>query len=91
MTELKNVNDLFDTLARILLRCFVLGYCLLLLWFVLYLFAGTWVYGSGKLFGLMPHEVDIIHLCGISIVKCVVMLFFLFPYIAIRLVLRKRT
>jgi len=91
MTELNNVNDLFDTLAKVLLRCFVMGYCLLLLWFVLYLFAGVWVYGSGKWFGLMPHEVDIIHFCGISLVKCVVVLFFLCPYIAIRMVLRKRT
>jgi hypothetical protein len=31
MTGSKTVNELFDTLARILLRCFVLGYSLLLL------------------------------------------------------------
>jgi hypothetical protein len=92
MTESKTVNEMFDTLAKILLRCFVLGYLLLLLWAALYLFAGSLTYGiASKLFALTPHEVDLINYCGMAIVKCSVFLFFLFPYIAIRLVLRKRT
>jgi hypothetical protein len=92
MTESKNGNELFDTLAKILLRCFVLGYCILLLWFVVYLIGGELLYGKigGKLFGLTPHEVDIINYCGMAVVKVLVLLFFLCPYIAIRLVLRKR-
>ena len=53
--------------------------------------AANVMYGpAGKLFGLTPHEVDVIQYCGIAAVKCVVLLFFLFPYVAIRLVLRKR-
>ena len=92
MTESKNVDDLFDTLAKILLRCFVMGYALLLLWFVIYVLAGDWMNGvSGKLFGLTPHEANMVHYFGISGVKCAVILFFLFPYIAIRLVLRRRS
>ena len=91
MTESKQADELFETLASVLLRCFVLGYCFLLLWFVMCVFAGGIVYSIGdKLFGLTPHEVDIINYCGMAVVKGVVMLFFLFPYIAIRLVLRKR-
>jgi hypothetical protein len=85
MTESRNVNEIFETLAKIMLRCFVLGYCLLLFWIVLQLCAGD------KLFRLTPHEVELINYCGIAFVKCVVLLFFLFPYVAIRLVLRKRT
>jgi hypothetical protein len=92
MSESNNRNELFDTLAKILLRCFVLGYSLLLLWVVLYVVAADVIDGlAGKLFGLTPHEVDVIQYCGMAVVKCVVVLFFLFPYIAIRLVLRKRT
>ena len=53
MTESKSANELFDTLAKVLLRCFVLGYLLLLLWAALYLFAGSLTYGiASKLFGL---------------------------------------
>jgi hypothetical protein len=91
MTESNNVNELFGTLAKILLRCFVMGYCLLLLWFVTFLFAGDMIYGPAKWFGLTPHEVEMTHYCGLAFVKCLLLLFFLFPYIAIRLVLRKRT
>jgi hypothetical protein len=91
MTESKDVTELFDTLARVLLRCFVLGYSLLLLWVAVYLLAGSVMYGpAGRLFGLTSHEVDVIQYGGIAAVKCVVLLFFLFPYVAIRLVLRQR-
>ncbi len=88
MTESKNANELFDTLARILLRCFVLGYAVVLLWFVLYLIAGGMIYGVARWFHLEPHDVDLMNYCGIALVKTLVILFFLIPYIAIRLVRR---
>jgi hypothetical protein len=92
MAESKPINEWFDTLGRVLLRCFVLGYALLLLWVALYLAAGDVMYApAARLFGLTPHEVDVIHYCGVAAVKCAVLLFFLFPYVAIRLVLRQRT
>lgn len=92
MTESRNGNELFDTLAGVLLRCFVLGYALLLLWAAVYLAAGDVLYvPAARLFGLTPHEVDLIQYCGIAFVKCVVLLFFLLPYVAIRWVLRRRT
>lgn len=92
MTEAEYRYELFNTLAQILLRCFVLGYALLLIWFVLSLSAGEVIYGTtGKWFGLTPHEVDLIQYGGMAAVKCAVLLFFLFPYIAIRWVLRKRS
>jgi hypothetical protein len=91
MTESKAVNELLDALARVLLRCFVLGYALILLWVGVYLAAGNVLYGpANRLFGLTAHEVDLVQYCGIAFVKCLVLLFFLFPYVAIRLVLRKR-
>jgi hypothetical protein len=48
------------------------------------------MYAQGKWFGLTPHEIDVIHYCGMAFVKMCVLVFFLFPYIAIRLVLRKQ-
>jgi hypothetical protein len=91
MMESKALNELLDAVARILLRCFVLGYALLLLWAAVYLFADNVLYVPAlRLFGLTSHEVDVIQYCGIAFVKCLVLLFFLFPYIAIRWVLRNR-
>ena len=43
----------------------------------------------GKMFGLSEHELDLIHYCGIAFVKLCVFLFFLFPWLAIKLVTNK--
>lgn len=83
------INQLLDTVAKVLLRCFVLGFLLLLLWFFAYLAGGELIYRQGTWFDLTPHEINVIHYCGMAFVKMCVLLFFLFPYIAIRLVLRK--
>ena len=84
-------REQFDTLAKVLLRSFVLGYALLLLWVGTYVLVGGVIYGvHGQMFGLTPHEVEVIHYCGIAFVKCIGLLFFLFPYVAIRWIMRKR-
>ena len=92
MSQSDDLNRFFDTAAKVLLRCVVLGFLLLLVWLGAFFLAGDVIYGiHGKLFGLTPHELDLIHYCGIALLKCCVLLFFLFPYIAIRLVLRQGT
>lgn len=92
MTPSNHVDELFDTLARVLLRCFVLGYLLLLAWAGVQLFLGDWIAGMAeRLVGLTAHEVALVSYCGITAVKCVVILFFLFPYAAIRMVVPRRT
>ena len=84
------IHELLDAVAKVLLRCFVLGFLFLLLWFVVYLAGGDAIYRQGTWFDLTPHEVNVIHYCGMGLVKGCVLLFFFFPYIGIRLVLRKR-
>lgn len=85
------LNELLDTVAQVLLRCFVFGFLFLLLWAVAYLAGSGVIYRQGTWFGLTPHEINVIHYCGMGFVKGCVLLFFLVPYMAIRLVLRKRT
>ena len=92
MPSFKETNDLLDAIAKVLLRCFVLGYLFLLLWFGVYLLAGDILYRlNGSLFGVTQHEINLMHFFGIASVKMILFVFFLFPYVAIRLVLRKRT
>ena len=84
-------HDWLDLVAKVLLRCFILGCMLLLVWAGLFLLAGDFMFQLHRqLFGLTQHEMALIHYCGIALVKVLVLLFFLFPYIAIRLVLRKQ-
>lgn len=91
MPHLNETNDLLDAVAKVLLRCFVFGFLFLLLWFVVFLFAGEALYRlNGNLFGISQHEMNLMHLFGMALVKVILYLFFLFPYIAIRWVLRNR-
>jgi hypothetical protein len=88
--ESANRIEVLETIAQVLLRCTVLGFGLLLLWFGAYLLIGDLIYQlHGNMFGLSQHELDVIHYCGMGLVKLFVFVFFLFPWIAIKLVLSK--
>jgi hypothetical protein len=91
VTGSQDTNDLLNAVAHVLLRCVVLGFGLLILWAVVYLVAGDLLFRlNGPIFGLSQHEMNLMHFYGIVFVKCLVLLFFVIPYIAIRLVLQKR-
>ena len=83
-------REVFDTLAKVLLRCWIFGFVLLMIWFGFYMLLGDVIYGlHGEMFGLSKHELDVIHYSGMGLVKLLVFVFFLFPWLAITLVLRK--
>jgi len=83
-------TDLFDTLAKVLLRCAVFGILLLLLTVGVFIFAGDTLYRlNSNFFDLSKHELDLILYCCIVLIEIIVLLFFLIPWLAIRLVLRK--
>ena len=85
-----STRDFFDTLAKVLIRCWFVGTALLLFSFVIFMLTGEIIDDiHGKWFGLTPHELDLIIYCGLGLHKLFVNLFFLFPWIAIRMVLRK--
>jgi hypothetical protein len=80
--------ELFETIAQVLLYCWVFGFVFLLFWFGMYRLAGGFVQQlHGGMFGLSAHELDVIFYCGMGLLKLLVILFFFFPWLAIRLVL----
>jgi hypothetical protein len=90
MSESTQTSELFDTLAKVLLRCTVFGFLLLLFWLGALMLAGDLVYGiHGSMFELSRHELSVIHYCGMGLTKLVVGVFFFLPWLAIRLVLRQ--
>ena len=83
-------NEFLETLGDVLLRCVLLGFLLLLFWFGFYLLAGDWAHGiHARWFELTKHQFDLMNYYGMAFIKMSVILFFLIPYVAIRLVLRK--
>ncbi|MFO7568871.1 MAG: hypothetical protein R6W75_03655 [Smithellaceae bacterium] len=87
----EEVHYLLDRLSRVLLWCFIFAYALLLLWFSVFTLAGGWVYDlHARWFDLDWHDLNLIFYAGMAALKIFAVLFFLFPFIAIRLVLRKK-
>lgn len=89
MSDSKQYTDFFSTLAKVLLRCWLFGFVLLLIWLGVILLAGDAVHRlHGGMFGLSKHELDLIFYCGMGLLKLLVLVFFFIPWLAIRLVLR---
>jgi hypothetical protein len=73
--------------AKILLRCWIFGFLLLMVWIGMFMLASQVIYGlHGGMFGLSPHDLNVIHYSGTAFLKLVVICFFFFPWLAIRLV-----
>ena len=84
-------NKLLDVLAGVFLRCFVLAVCLLLFSFVFYLLAGDWAYSiHSRWFQLTRHDFDLMYYYVMAFMKIASFLFFLLPYVSIKLILRKK-
>ena len=74
-----------------LLRCFILGFALLMFWLVFFLVAGGFMYDvHGSMFEMTRHQFNMIHYCGMGLLKIFVFVVFLLPYIAIRLTAKKQ-
>jgi hypothetical protein len=90
--ESKAMNDNHDQLeylARALIRCFLLSVALLAFWGVCYLIIDDWVYGfHSRFFEMTRQQFDLIMYCGMAFVKLSAFVFFLIPYLSLRLVLR---
>jgi uncharacterized protein DUF6868 len=91
MPELTQTDDLLDAIAKVLLRCWILGSILLLFWFGVVMLAGDLFYGvHGSMFGLPRPQLEVVNYCGMGLTKLVVGLFFFIPWVSIWLVLKKR-
>lgn len=87
----ESTRDYFETLARVLLRCWLFGFVLLFIWLGVDLAIGDLVYRlHGDMFGLSKHELDLIFYCGMGLLKLVVLACFFVPWLSIQLVLRQR-
>ena len=85
-----STRDFFDTLAEVLLRCWIFGFVLLFIWFGAVLLAGEAIHKlHGPMFGLSSHELDVIFYCGMGLLKVFVLVFFFIPWLSIKLLLKK--
>jgi len=83
-------SDLLEIVDGVLIRCFLYSFAMLLFSFVFYLIGADVVYNiHSRWFLLSRHDFDLIYYASLAFMKACAILFFLFPWIAIRLMLRK--
>ena len=91
MSNLNNTDEMLGVIGRVLIRCFVMGLLVLLFWLGALAFAGDLAYSiHAKIVPISREQFYVIHYAGGLITKATIFFLFLIPYIAIRLVIRKR-
>jgi hypothetical protein len=87
-----NLDESLRVVATILLWCFGLGMALLLVWFGLLVFLGDFVYDvHARFFQIPRQQFDTLHYLAMMLTKIGLFNLFLFPYVGIRVALRKRS
>ena len=79
-----------EVVRRALLRCTVINYGILLVWFLVFILAHDWIYNlHDRWFRLSVEQFDMLHYAGISIYKIGIILLNLVPYIALHITNRE--
>jgi hypothetical protein len=84
--ELRSAIMSVDTVRDVLLWSGIMHYGLLVLWALLHLFARDFMRWVGRLYRVPPEQFDVISYAGIALYKTGILMFFLIPYVALRLV-----
>ena len=75
-----------DAIRHFLLGCTVINYGILLVWFLVFVFAHDWMlHLHGRWFQLSPDQFDALHYGGMTIFKVGIMLLNLVPFVALSL------
>jgi hypothetical protein len=76
-----------ETLRGVLGWCTIFGWAILLLWWAMVVAAGDWMHGlHGKWFELSRSTFYAIHYAGMGLLKLLILVFNLLPYLALRIV-----
>jgi len=88
---MKTIDEVLEVIEQVLIRCVVMGVIVLLFWWGALEFLGNLAYDVHcTLAPMTRQQFDLIHYAGIGLTKLAVTLFFFFPYVAVRLVIKKR-
>lgn len=90
MNHTSDIDQTLDVVSQVLIRCVVMGVVVLFIWWGALVLAGDLVYSvHSTLVPITRPHFDVIHYAAMLTTKAAVSLLFFFPYIAIRLVLKR--
>ena len=91
MNTVQGNNITLENLATILGGAFLFNLALLLLWSLVFITAHDWMYVmNARWFNIDRHEFDLLNYGLIGFLKIINIAFFLFPYLSIKLLLRRK-
>ncbi len=92
MAEVKGFEDGLRTVGEVLLWCLIFSVAMLALWFGIIALAGDFVFRWHRVFheALTREHFALVHYAGMAGFKVAAVTLFGFPYVAIRIVLRKK-
>ncbi len=91
MHDSNSANEMMAMTAEVLIRCFIMGVIVLFIWWGAIELAGDLAYSvHSKIAPMSQQQFGVIHYVGMLMTKAMIFILFLFPYIGIRLVLKKR-
>ena len=91
MSEQNNTQNMLNAIAGVLIICFFIGIGVLTIWVVLVMGLPDRAWQlHAKLFDLSAEQVVLSQYIGILMTKSVIFVLFLFPYIGIKLTIRKK-
>jgi hypothetical protein len=92
MSNSNNIDEILQVTGQVLIRCLIIGVFVLLFWWGALALAGDLAYRvhSGIVLSISREQFDFIHYTGMLMTKSAISILFLFPYLAIRLVISKR-
>jgi Family of unknown function (DUF6868) len=91
MNSMNQTDEVLEVMSQVLIRCVVIGVVALLFWWVALVFMGDLTYRvHSQITPITRQHFNVIHYTGMLTTKAAVSLLFFFPYIAIRLVMKKR-
>jgi len=89
---MENISDsrvFFEYLSRILIRSFLMGLVLLIIWQLAMSFSPGWMFSTqAHWFGFDEQAFKLVNYCGMGLMKLTLIIFFFFPYLSIKIVLK---
>lgn len=88
---MKTIDEVLEVTAQVLIRCAIMGVAVLFIWAAALQLMGDFAYTVHScIVPMSRHHFNLIHYTGMLATKAAVSLLFFFPWIAIKLVIRKR-
>jgi hypothetical protein len=86
----ESTRDFLAAIGKVLLRCWIFGFALMFVSFVIFMLMRSTIDDlHGRMFGVSPHELDLIFYCGMGLFKLCVLVCFFIPWLSIKLVLTR--